>query len=1002
MRPLSLEIQAFGPYVGKTKVDFKPLYREGLFLIAGPTGAGKTTLFDALCFALYGATSGGDRSDVHMRSTLATPELPTEVRLVFELSGRIYEVQRILRVLPSGRVDKKAFLKGNGLFLDRITTVNRTIQELLGFQAEQFRQVIVIPQGRFREFLLARAEERQKILEILFHTAFFREIEEAFAERRKNLKAELQALTQRMGALLSAVGLENQEEMAKRIENLQKEKNTLSQKIASLKHQERELERELIQQREIEALFSEYQEAQEAYQRCLRDKARIEAAQRRLELAEQAEKVRPYLEERRRRKEDLVRLKNSISQEKGLLAQAEAALKAAETQCSRLEAQKETINSLREEKAILEKLLPKVQELSELKRELYKAQNLCVKHEKEVKAARNRLESLKRELEDRQQRKEDLLKRLSREEFIQERLKGLLALEQRLARFESLQQEKKDRKAEIQSLLKKLTKAEQKRKAYQAHLEELERLWLTEQAAVLASRLKPGQPCPVCGSKRHPQPAQQGIFTVRPQELEKLRIQVKEATEETSALREDLARLETALKHLLEEEKNLLKELGPYVETPQKLHQERENLLRERENFSESKALFKEIEKSLRLLASQLETTERELEKRRGQKEEALRLKEACTARIKEIETAFPFGLKPEEIPRRLKESVEKIDRFEAELKTAQEKKDLWTKKYKEHEGTLHGLISQEKACETRLAELEKEFAQAMREAGFKDELALTQALLSEPERAKLSREIEAFQRKFSAAEERLKRIQAKVKDLPPPQVSALEERLSTLKKRLSQEQGALGRLEKALEDLLRVQDELLEVQKVFKEQEKHYKQVAKLAELLSGQNPKRLSFHRYVLGAMLDQVLRLASQRLKQMSRGRYFLKRRLEVSDRRQRAGLDLEVFDAYSGTTRPVETLSGGESFLAALALALGLSEAVQRFSGGVALEAIFIDEGFGSLDPEALEQALGVLLDLRASGRLVGIISHVAELKERIPVRLEVIPGRTGSRIQLIGV
>ncbi len=1002
MRPLFLEIQAFGPYVEKTHVDFKPLYREGLFLIAGPTGAGKTTLFDALCFALYGATSGGDRSDVHMRSTLAKPELPTEVRLVFELSGQTYEVQRTLRVLPSGRIDKKALLKGPDLFLDRITTVNRKVQELLGFQAEQFRQVIVIPQGRFREFLLARPEERQKILEILFRTAFFREIEEAFAQRRKDLRLELQGLEEKTKTLLSAVEVEDLQGLAEKIEALQSQKQALNQKIKGLLQEEKRLEKELAKQREIEALFREYNEAQRDYAGLLRAKPEIEELKRRLELAERAEKVRPYLEERKRRQEDLERLVQAIEREKRSLAQAQEALREIEREWARLEGQKETVNTLREEKAILESLLPKVQELSTLERELTQAQGLLAQVQRDLEATQRRLEALEQEKEGRQQEKEALLKRLNREDFIQERFKVLLGLEEKLSRLKDLAQEKETQKRVLKDLTQTLVQAEKEAQALQASLEEQERLWLTEQAAVLASRLRPGQPCPVCGSKRHPHPAQKGIFTVGLPELERLRQQVKEALTQVSSLRERRARVEELLRHLAEEEQTLAKDLGSYAQDPEALLREKQALWAEKQELAKVKKSFEEIQKALKDLKTQLEKEGARLELGRKKKEEALRLSESYKARIQEIEAAFPPGLRPEDIPRRLKEVVKRLDHFEQTWKIIQEKRDRWSQKCKGHEGTLQGLISQQEAYKRRLAELEGHFAQTLHEVGFQSEEEFLQALLPEGERKSLAQRVEHFAKRFSTAEERLKRIEAKIKGLKPPQLSVLEERLSALKKDLAQEQEALGRLEKTLEDLLRVQRELLDLQKVFKDRERHYKQVAKLADLLSGQNPKRLSFHRYVLGAMLDQVLLLASQRLKQMSRGRYFLKRRLEVEDRRQRAGLDLEVFDAYSGTTRPVETLSGGESFLAALSLALGLSEAVQRFSGGVALEAIFIDEGFGSLDPEALEQALEVLLDLRATGRLVGIISHVAELKERIPVRLEVHPARTGSRLEVVGI
>ncbi len=1001
MKPVLLEIQAFGPYVGRVRLDFRPLYQEGLFLIAGPTGAGKTTLFDAICFALYGQTSVGDRNDVDMRSNLAPQTLPTEVRFIFELSGKTYEVKRLMRPTSSGRLDKKAILKGEGILIDKQTSVTKKIEELLGFKAEQFRQVIVIPQGRFREFLVARHNDRHRILEILFHTALFRQIEETFSEERKNIQHELETISERRKALLSAAQVEDEGHLDTQIKELSYQIDTLTKEITRLKAREASLEAELTKAREIVNILREWEEAEKIFKDYLKRESEMEKEKERLLRAERAEKVRPYQDDLRKRLKEIEYLEKKISETEKKIKLVKKDFEKAREELAVFERERLEIERLKKERALLEDRLPRAKELSALKERLIETENRLKDLSKELTKTLSQSKDLETRERELMKERERLAQKAIQESFLQEKEKTFLRIRQKHNRIGELARQEEFLSKKLLSLKTKLDKSKEHEQKITKEVRELEKLWLTEQAATLATTLKPGKPCPVCGSTKHPKPAEPVFFKTEAKELEKLREEAHKANQQVTHLLEKIARIEEALDHIRREREDLLGELGAYASyTIEALTKEAQKVSEALNMAREAKEESSRIDDLLKELAHKKISNERLRDELRQEEKDLLVRAENLRTKVQEIENSLPQGFSS---PQNIMASINAIDRkirdFEVSFEKAQKTKDDFGRTLIVLEKTLDLYHQQRERLERDAREAEENFFKALKAASFEKIEDFQRAVLSPEERKALSERVERFQEEFVAARERAKRAREKAKGLSAPDIKLLESELLNTRDTLSKIQKELTRLEKENEDLRRYREELFNISKLFKEREERFRQVARLTDLLSGNNPKRLSFHRYVLGALLDQVLLLASERLKEMSRGRYWLRRRLEVIDRRRQAGLDLEVFDAYSGTTRPVETLSGGESFLAALSLALGLAEAVQRFSGGVSMETIFIDEGFGNLDPESMELALKVLLNLRAGGRLVGIISHISDLKEKIPARIEVIPTKGGSQLRL---
>lgn len=751
MRPLALTMTAFGPYAGQEQIDFTKLGDKRFFLITGPTGSGKTTILDAITFALYGTASGDLRDNRSLRSDYATPETKTEVRFMFTNLGKTYEITRTpeqvlkkqrgegTRTVPVGASLVEITDSGErNVLATSNSTATRAIEGLLGFQARQFRQLMVLPQGEFRRFLVADSKERKQILETLFKTEQYSYIEEALDARAK-------------------------------------------------------------------ALRKQYDETKSRYQ-----------LQRESVVAENAGDLKEQLEEQKKI------LKEREGQEKQARQQAQKAV--AEYEAARqiaLNLDKWEACMVRQQKLQAEG--PEIQQLEEKLKVLEEAQKLHPVY-------KNTLDAKKRN--DNAQ----------------------MQLEAAQAAYGKAQ---KNYETQLQSAADANTDALQQQ-ADKLREDMVRMATASAETVRLARELEAGQPCPVCGSLDHPHPA----------------TQTKEQQD--------------------------------------KLEQE-----------------TKKVEKQLDAIKKQ----QKQLEKARGA-----------------------------------------LDRAKGSLEAAKTNR-TGTQKEFEDEKTV--------------------YAQALEASPFPDQQAFLGAHKALSLKTGWQNQVRQYNDQVSRLEGEMKVLAEQIQGKERPDLEPLaqaQKQAQDTARVLASETGAL---KESLERGKRVLASLEKLEKELDQLNQAYGPIGLLADTAKGNNDRKLTFSSFVLQAVLDDVLQTANLRLNKISQGRYSLYRSEDIVDARKEQGLGLEIMDAFTGQMRAVTTLSGGEIFFTSLSLALGLSDVLESYAGGLHLDTILVDEGFGSLDPETLDAAISSLLELQQGGRLVGIISHVAELKERISAQLEIIPTQQGS-------
>ncbi|WP_038034957.1 AAA family ATPase [Thermopetrobacter sp. TC1] len=937
MKPLKLTLSAFGPYPEREQVDFARFGTAPLFLIHGRTGAGKSSILDALCFALYGVASGSERQIVQLRSQWAHEDRLTEVTLDFALGDAHYRIRRrpaqkrprrrgegMVEIAAAAHLWKRtpemSDEEDGTLIAEGVRDVTEAIEDLTGLTAQQFRQVIVLPQGEFRKLISASSGERAAILDSLFDTWIFNRLQEALkaraaalAERRGRIEAERKGV---LDSLQLSAEMSDEQALAFIDSSIAEiEKNR--EKIAA---DQQRLHTTLAAAQTCLDALSDHRRAQIACEKAEETLKAAEAAAQTAEKAWQAALARDEERLALQKRRDLLRERlDDVSR----LHEA-------------LHKKKETEQTL----AGLEKALGSAREKHEqTAAELRKIEEALMA----LSASAERKQRL-------QQERETLQKAMAQ----RERLKGL---KERIAQAETAYEAAQ---AGVEQARARLKAAEEHYNALQARLR-------ASHAALLAAQLRPGEPCPVCGSREHPHPARvDGAGEGAPDDAAMARAEaaVTEARNAFEAAQE-AAREAERQREVLKAERNsildilLLSELTDDALARQ-LQRIAADLTKAEEDIARRDALTAQQPR----LQATLSDLEQHIEEKQKEERAALNQKAALQAQIAEIEARLPEDMRD---LARLQAEIARIEREIARLEQQRAAAEVaWTRA----KGVLdaaRGRLQQAKEEHTRTEKALLMARQAGRDAQDADLAALMTFDMKQPQT-------------LPAAERAL---------------AAHIETVRTTLKELQQEDGRLQERLKMFEDR---RDALRRLQQEDAAIKAEHERVHALAELAAGDNPLKTSLQRYVLAVLFDEILQAANQRLLVMSERRYRLFRRRTVEDRRRAGGLELDVHDAWTGESRPVQTLSGGEGFLAALALALGMADVVQARSGGMRMQTLFIDEGFGALDSEALDKALLTLESLHGEGRLIGIISHVSELRERIPARLEIIRGPHGSRIR----
>ncbi|WP_020619334.1 AAA family ATPase [Paenibacillus daejeonensis] len=1022
MRPLQLIMTAFGPYKDRETIDFTELQHHRLFVVSGNTGAGKTSIFDAICFALYGDASGEDRNDNRMlRSQFAEDGLHTSVNFTFELKGRAYRVFRQLSHVKAG--NKGATGERYELYeldggeerplTDRfiVSQVDARLRELIGLTKDQFSQIVMLPQGEFRKLLTSETEDKEEILRRIFKTGLYKVVADRLNEQRKTMQQRCNELNglreyhigQVKGTLAGREGSD-----LHRVLNEQEHYNThqvleaLAVELAYAAAGQQELQERLKAQTEA------YQASAEAFHQAKALNEQFALLERKLEeqrqlagreqamldiksqlaLAERAVHLQVYERQDAEAVETLVRRDGQLEQARQALLQAERVHTEAEQLYKQEEAQAEARELAARELDRLQGYLPIVQGLDHKQRRVAELAAEVGTLSQRAEMARRQRDALEAERTETASQVKALEQRTIRLPELTERVAALRE-QAKTVRDCVVLSERAEQESQAARELQKA--GEQADHAYVA----LETRWVEGQAGWLASHLHDGESCPVCGSAEHPRKA---VLTAEAPTKEDLELSRKAKAAADQRYLEAQANLKATRQQLTEKEV-LLREQGF---TTDGMRETYAALVSQGKALAEEEKALKADYAGLLPLKQALETLEGRLgEARRGLEQLQQQLHERTSAHATEQAlVAQELAALPEEmrqlslLERRIAETEQTRQRLEAAWKQAQQRYQQASERRVQAAADLsHAERQRAEAAEAR-ERARHSYQQALAEGGFGSEADYRAAKQPDSVREQWQREQEAYQAAVLSVARQVEETSAALETKERLDLDTLQQQLREQEQALEALRGEESQIRQTHARGTALQAEIIEADKRCAEAEDEYQLVRELYDVVRGDNESKMSFERYLQVEFLEKIIAHANERLSRISGGQFYLVRSARLEKRGRQSGLGFDVFDNYTGQLRDVKTLSGGEKFNASLCLALGMADVIQSYEGGISLETMFIDEGFGSLDEESLTKAIDTLVDLQQTGRMIGVISHVQELKQAIPAILEVKKSKDG--------
>ena len=1025
MKPISLTIEAFGPYRDRVTLDFSALQNHSMFLISGPTGAGKTSILDAMVYALYGEPSGEVRKTDAIRSDFAEPERMTRVDFSFAIGEAQYRVER----LPKQLVAKK---RGTGMreqnasatvyemkdgewkvIATSAAAIRDTVQRIIGFRKDQFLQVVLLPQGEFRKLLVASTSEREELLHTLFRTELYRKLQEALKAAYDDAKAGIEANLTKQATLIQSIPHDEETIVltAQHVRELLANREPYRDGLVVKRD---EAVAEVEQFNALRKEWAVYNQAQQSL---------TEAASK-LDLVKAREWERSSLHEKVQFLTSLTptyELYKQFSDKQSALETLETALSDAkkgveiasqqESKCTEahevLASQAETIQAKRTTLAQLRQQSEKFDELALLNKELTTLKrNLETqdreKSDAELQAQHKLVADLEVALVEARKQFQANSKDLEGIPRIQEQLS-------QLQRYSELLGQKEKIEHDIDGKDRSLAVIDESVQSSKVQLERLEHLMAEGRAFELVHLVVDNEPCPVCGSTEHPQLASKPELYPTKEEIEAARAVRDGALQKQAS---EIGQKETLVIRLHELDEEVKEQVTKFTSLIDGFSEDtfdsiQQDLLSQMEELT---ALRSDTEQ----LSKTIATNEDKLS---GAKETLAKLEMAHKELLESLH----------DLEIQLSSVQAKIDALSKILPTTDF--DAWNKQIESLETEINAYDEQVEVCERNLEAARKQLnAQRGRQETlsvqveeetnnldiiYKEYIKSLQSIsvgeVDFVETLGDYKGLDTFRTELHVLDEDFNKAQAvydaalKVaKSIVEPSATVSDEVYDAAVERRDTLVGNLAAWDKEKKHIETTLASLEELDVAMGEARNEVEFLSRLNDLANGgeQGFKNVTFERYVLGAILDEVVYAANLRLQKMSRSRYSLERSDYTGGGRGKQGLDLAVMDAFTGQSRPANTLSGGETFLASMALALGLADVIQSYAGGIHMDTMFIDEGFGTLDPDTLELAMETLVQLQSSGRLIGMISHVPELKTRIPAHLEVTRGDDGSTAKFV--
>lgn len=925
MKPLKLTMSAFGSYAGKNVIDFTG-QQQGIFLITGDTGAGKTTIFDAITYALYNQTSGGERNGNMMRSQYAQPETETYVELEFLYRGQTYRVRRnpdykITKTLKNGKIREQKVphsveltMPDGTVFPEKKNATDAKIIEILGLTADQFSQIVMIAQGDFLKLLYTKSDERKMIFSKLFRTDIYWKIQENLRRKSMEMDERIQendrAFEQEKSRIILLPESEELpldelvERLRERLKDALKEQNLRRANVE-------ELNKKITKYEEINKLFVSLEKIRQNGKELEARQAESKERRQQIENARKADKV-------------LVAEQQNLRQQQAVEQSAQAIAKMTETLANDQE-MFETLKTQQQEAEAKQK-----REAADIQKKMLALEQSFPSYEA-LQNARSEEQQAKKVWED--------LGKISEESFHKKKA-GIAALKEQQKRQEQVVEQTK--KNWEQTSLSASESAK--------HYEHMYEAFLKEQAGILAENLSAGCPCPVCGSTVHPDPAKLSDHAVTELEVEQAK--------KTRAVAEEKRDLAYAA---FEAEKTEKQKLAQAVEKEEADFVLAQTIAKQQRKEAEQNYV------SLQKIAEQIRE----------------KLVYPSLAEAKKQYAAMQKALEAAE--QEIAKKRQKVSELAEAMNT------LKGQKLAEEEN--------QKTAKKLAVKTEKEYAKLLEKSGFISEETYHLAILPERSRSKLEREEKEYESQCLRQQSEQKLLEKQVSGKTYTDTTELNEQLKIEKQALKEAEKTYMELHTAYENdraVLQNCAVYLEKGKKLESEDQVIKSLSKTANGRLSSSAK-IDFETYIQRQYFKQIIHEANKRLLTMSNHQFILKLKEEANTgRKTNEGLDLSVYSLVTDSERDVKTLSGGESFLAALAMALGLSDIVERSAGAIHPDMMFIDEGFGSLDAQSRQQAIEVLAELAGDSRMVGIISHVTELKEQIDRKLVVSRTDKGSR------
>lgn len=1029
MRPKRLEMWAFGPFSGKTEIHFEKF--QGIFLISGETGAGKTTIFDAICFALYGEVSGDHRKSDMMRSDFAGEDMETKVFLSFEHNNKNYRIERNPSYIRkskrgSGYTKQNAdavLYRENDILCTGTKSVTEKIEEILGINRLQYKQISMIAQGEFIKLLYAPSKERGEIYRKIFGTEYLYEFQNRMKELYRSCVKDHERVVKDIFVLEGQAEIgeteaeytkyqeyyENESMVLEFIELLKQYNHRKSGKYAQLKKESEELGKnsqkksmELGRAKETNQKFDQLEQIEKTVIEMDKKKDQMLGLEKQLDIAERILTILVPIEENLKNKDQQVKeIKDRIHQtsvqfteekeREALCSREYHEIYKREPEIQKMAVDLEQLERQQEDYHHLETLKAQIEEARKEKKKLQQdQQELSSQYQKQGQQIKEYNEFLQRnrDLEDRLEKKREEGVR------IQEETKKWKAIFEKLGKWEK-------ENADYEEILNQYKRIRDQRNQMREQVATAQDQYDCNQAGLLAAGLIDGEPCPVCGSKVHPAKAQLHNSNVTMEQLK----QLKKTSEQMESQYEIILNKTTSQRTLAYGLKDdLIRESGykdsqfemieyqykKLMEQLLQLKEEFDQLKKQQEKVRQSQTYKEKAEQKQQMILKEQQSVSEEIHKQEVNDREA-------QAKLSQIQKSLAYDC--------YETAQMEHKRLQTQVKLYYSSKSGKEKELQEARRRCTDLESRNREARENLKDQERQLSDIRQnyeseKKNFSQDDLLNHRM-SREEMKEFRKSVNDYKVKMKVYEQQKRDLQKELKNMQRPEISALESDVEELKNIQNKISGQLEELSGTIKVnqncLRRLKHKVRENEEI----EKRYSILKELSDTANGElsGKAKITFESFVQSVYLDYVLAAANQRMMVMSDERYLLRRKEETNNKRLQTGLDIEVVDQWTGKNRDVQSLSGGESFKAALSLALGLSDVIQTQKSGIHIDTVFIDEGFGTLDHESLARAMEMIHRLSLDGdKLIGIISHVEELKDQIDQKIEVYRDKEGSFIR----